>query len=610
MSSRRALSTARRSTRPAILTSRSRRSTATCDRRSSRRRRASSAAARRPAAAAAVASSSGRRSLNDVELGTVALEALGQRGAVPIGLGPLLGHRARARTAPCSGSASSPWRWSSARSTWRATSVASAAAATARSPRLLGEARRPGPPPRRPSRLPPRPGRPGWRARGRRPCTTQPEDENRSPSVLTTVSSGRSSATSTARGPVAAHSHHPVEQTVEHLRHRRRAGAHVSAQETPHRRGRVARRPTRHPRTMHAPPWRRARSPPPRARAVWPSTARAAPDPSTTMALRAAPTAASKAATHPSSMSTRSFRTPSTPAESDRARRPRARHSRRRPVGPTPRREPRGGGAGALRLAALPRRRVRRRSASSADRRRCSAAACQSGVLGRQALQSLGEVAFFGLATRRAGTSMACSRSSARASAPCSRSRAPRSGSIRPRAMAIGLFRGPLAGEIRERRFVAGHVAGQRVLGPADLVRLGCQGVVLGGGGRRARPTSAPHRPRAWTPRRCRPRPPGRGRCDRRRSATTPSRPRQRSDSPCTRVSATTRSSSRWVASSAAVASAAASSSAIEVTSGGFALGESITLGRGRLAAGVEAGELPADEVQPKGAQLLGQRCV
>ena len=51
VSSSRALSTARRSTRPATLTSRSRRSTATCDRRSSRRRRASSAAASRPAAA-------------------------------------------------------------------------------------------------------------------------------------------------------------------------------------------------------------------------------------------------------------------------------------------------------------------------------------------------------------------------------------------------------------------------------------------------------------------------------------------------------------------------------------------------------------------------------
>ncbi len=86
------VSTARRSTKPAILTSRSRRSTATCDRRSSRRRRASSATDSRPAAAGAAASNSGRRPVNDGEGLGLTLEALGQRGPVPLGLVPLLVH--------------------------------------------------------------------------------------------------------------------------------------------------------------------------------------------------------------------------------------------------------------------------------------------------------------------------------------------------------------------------------------------------------------------------------------------------------------------------------------------------------------------------------------
>ena len=126
----------------------------------------------------------------------------------------------------------------------------------------------------------------------------------------------------------------------------------------------------------------------------------------------------------------------------------------------------------------------------------------------------------------------------------------------------------------------------------------------------RARPPGAPRRPRATTPRRCRPPPPGRVRWN--AGARPPLREAHGTARPgLGRGSrATTRSSSRWVASSAAAASAAASSSAIEVTQGGLALVQPGPLGRRRHVAVVESGELPADQVQAQRPELLGQRGV
>ena len=153
------------------------------------------------------ASSSGRLSRQRRQLRPVALETLGHGRRVGVRPRPAPDPRARPRTALGSGPPPAPGAGPRARSAWRVVSLASARAAAARARAWSKKLDA-----RSAASAAISASTAAWLARvasAWAPArTTHPDEEKRSPSVLTTVTSGRSSATSTASGPVAAHHHH------------------------------------------------------------------------------------------------------------------------------------------------------------------------------------------------------------------------------------------------------------------------------------------------------------------------------------------------------------------------------------------------------------------
>ena len=173
----------------------------------------------------------------------------------------------------------------------------------------------------------------------------------------------------------------------------------------------------------------------------------------------------------------------------------------------------------------------------------------------------------------------------------------------------VGLLGGALAGEIGERGLVGGHVTGQRVLGATDLLGLWRQGLVLVGGGlelgRQARRVRFERGHHVGV----------RRRLEGARDGAAPLR--HHTEQPPAALRQSLHPGERHHEVLFALGGELGRGGlggGVELGDRGdevrFALGQAAALVGGRLAARVEGGELPTDEVQAQGPQLLGQRRV